>query len=148
MFFFEKDLLFKIKILNLPEVEKREIIKSIELYNKIAMDFYATGGNPSLIDEIPASKFLKHEIFKEIGYLSSMGFLQVLDLYDFKVKKIDFEDSKKARVEVEEDWNFQRQEFDTRKPLSEIYSFKFEVIYILKKTGKKWIIEEWEPSKY
>lgn len=112
------------------------------------MDFYATGGNPALIDDIPSSKFLKHEVFKEIGYLSSMGYLQILDLYDFKIKRMEFEDTKKVKVEVEEDWNFQRQDFETRKPLSEIYSFKFKAIYILKKIKEKWIVEEWQPSKY
>lgn len=148
LFIFDKDFLFKIKVLDFPENEKKEIIKTIELYNKIAMDFYATGGNPALIDDMPSSKFLKHEVFKEIGYLSSMGYLQILDLYDFKIKRMDFEDTRKVKVEVEEDWNFQRQDFETRKPLSEIYSFKFEAIYILKKIEKKWIIEEWQPSKF
>lgn len=112
------------------------------------MDFYATGGNPSLIDDMPSSKFLKHEIFKEIGYLSSLGFVQVLDMDNYKVKNIELDGLKKARVEVEENWNFQRQDFRTRQPLSEIYSFKFEAVYALKKIKEKWIIEEWQPLKF
>lgn len=148
LFYLDKDFLFKINLLKFPEKEKQEIINTIKIYNKILMDFYATGGNPALIDDMPSSKFLKHEIFKEIGHFSYLGFVQVLDLSEFKVKKMDFENLKEARITIEEIWNFQRQDLISRKPLSEIYSIKFEAVYKLKKIKNQWFLEEWEPLKF
>lgn len=145
IFFFERDLFLKLKILNLSFKEKSEIIKTLELYNKIFMDFYASSGNPALIDDFPTSKILKHEIFKEIGFLSSGGRVLVYDLINYRILNWDVKSSKEVFLKVEEKWNFQYQEIQERKPVSSSKTNKFLANYHLKNIKGKWQILEWSP---
>ncbi len=143
LFLFDKDWLLQLNFLK--EKEKKEIEKTIEIYNKILMDFYATSGNPSLIDEVPAAKILKHEIFKEIGFLSMNERVLVWDLASIKIEKISFYGFKKAKARVLEEWNYQFQDLYTRKPSSEVRGKTVKIEYDLRKVKNKWIIFEWFP---
>lgn len=143
--FFERNLFLKLKILNLSFKERSEIIKTLELYNKIFMDFYASSGNPALIDDFPTSKILKHEIFKDIGFLSSGGRVLVYDLINYKILNWDVKSSKEVFLKVLEIWNFQYQEIQERKPVSEIKQTNFLANYHLKNIKGKWQILEWSP---
>lgn len=140
---FDKDYLLQLNIFQ--EKEKKEIEKTIEIYNKILMDFFATGGNPSLIDEMPAAKILKHEIFKEIGFLSANQRVLVWDLASFKIEDVKFYGFKKAKAMVLEEWNYQFQDLFTRKPFSDVRGRTVKVEYDLRKVKNKWMIFEWSP---
>jgi len=140
---FDRDWFLQIGLFN--EKEKKNIIDTIVTYNKILMDFYATGGNPSLIDEMPTSKYIKHEIFKEIAFLSASKMVLVYDLTDIKIEKINFFGLKMAKAKVDEEWNYQYQDLGTREAKSDIKGGTFKVEYDLKKIKGKWIILQWKP---
>ena len=63
-----------------PEAERRELLGVVQRFNEIWSDFYASGGIPTMIDAMPASKMVKHGIFRDTGFLAGNGRYQVYDL--------------------------------------------------------------------
>ncbi len=122
--------------------ERKKIEENLELYYKIIMDFYATGGNPQLINEIPASKMVKHEIFKDIGMVVQNGYFMILDLVEVKIKEFKFLSLKEAILKTKEVWNFQYQEIGGRKPIGEVKTFEAKRQYLFIKDKEVWFIKE------
>ncbi len=122
--------------------ERKKIEKNLEFYYKIIMDFYATGGDPQLINEMPATKLVKHEIFKDIGMLWQNGYFMVLDLVEVKIKEFKFLSLEEAILKTKEIWNFQYQEIEGRKPIGEVRSFEAKRKYFFIKDKEVWFIKE------
>ena len=128
----------------LGEAETAEVVSTIGKYNAIFQDFYATGGEPTLIDEFPTIKDLKHHTFRDLGYLRDSGLFLVYDLADLKVEEVLATGKDEAEAVVLEQWNYLYQDFETREPKSEMQGMDFRVRYRLRRDDEEWLIESWE----
>ena len=127
-----------------PKTEITAIKQTLNLYYDTLQDFFASDGDPAMIDRCPASKILKHEIFKEIGMMRDNGRIAVCDLASSKIERLRFTAPDQAEVTTREMWALQYQTSD-RKPTGPITSFERIVTYRLKKGEKGWRVMTWEP---
>lgn len=128
---------------DLEDADKRAIEESLVLFNKILTDIFVTGGDPKLIDEMPASKNVKHFIFRDIGFLGGKGLLLVLDQATMEIMSFELErDDVLARTF--EEWNYSYQETGTRKPVSEVKGMGQVYLYRLRKEEGSWRIVSWD----
>src|SRR5512140_2766355 len=49
--------------------DEHAILETIETANAILQDFHASGGVPTLLDEMPYSTELRHQVFRDLGLL-------------------------------------------------------------------------------
>jgi hypothetical protein len=121
------------------------ITAALELYNAIYQDFHASGGNPALLDDFPATKAQRHYVFRDIGYLRNTGMTQVYDLVSFSVLEIAGLGPGLAQVDAQEEWNHVYQDAGTRAPVSEIKGLSIDIRYSLEKRDGSWIVVAWDP---
>jgi len=126
----------------LTENDKREITLTVELFNKVLSDFYATGGDPALIDDMPASKNIKHFIYRDIGFIGRNGMILVLDQASSRVTSLR-QDKDIVLATFFEEWNYVYQKFDTRKPVSGIKGMGLSYTYALSRKDNGWQIDSW-----
>ena len=125
--------------------EAAAISATLELYNSIYQDFHASGGEPALLDDFPASKALRHYTFRDIGYLRSTGMILVYDLVSFTVLEGAGLGPGRARVDAREEWNYVYQDAGTRAPVSEIKGMSLDTRYRLEKRDGSGIVVVWDP---
>lgn len=125
------------------EKEYENIEKTIMLFNNILTDFYCSGGDPKLIDYMPASKNVKHFIFRDIGFLREKNILLVIDMASLNIIEIKRE-KKTFIVKAFEEWNYIYQDFSSRKVVSEVKGLGNGFVYKLKKDGETFEIESVE----
>lgn len=113
-------------------------------YNRIYEDFFASGGQPALIDEFPASRDVKHHVFRDIGFLRSAGYVQVYDLAEAEVREIRRTGPGRAEALVFEEWNHVLQSSETRQPASPLKGLGQGFRYVLRRTGDRWLVVAWD----
>ena len=116
---------------SVAEGNEKEIRATIANYNKIQQGFYASNGIPALLDDFPTVKRLKHEIFRDIGYLRSNGLILVYDMADLEILDISETDDGFVNVTTFEEWNYMYQSLDTRKRVQEPKGMSQAFTYIL-----------------
>ncbi|HPR63304.1 MAG TPA: hypothetical protein PK014_03710 [Thermoanaerobaculia bacterium] len=130
------------------EGAKKELEDTVTLFNKIYEDFYATNGNPAMIDVLPASKMVKHRIFKDIGYLRDRSLYCVHDLAAFRVVSVkpDRDDGGDvAEVVTEEAWSYRYVNLAGGQTGSPLRGIRLSFRYDCRRTPEGWIIEGWDP---
>lgn len=128
-----------------PRSEKTRIEDTVKDFNHIITDFYASGGIPSMINLLPASKQVKHEIFRDLGYIKSADMILVYDIAEIKPFKIIMTGPGRAEGQFYEAWNYLYQKPD-RTPITRPNGFDRGVRYQLVKEKKGWQIEDWDPD--
>lgn len=128
-----------------PEAEKKEIEATVKLYNKILADFYASGGKPALINHMPATKQIKHEIFRDLGYVKRVDKVLVYDLASLTTFRIKLTGPGKAEGQFYEEWNYMYQNLD-RTPDTRPLGFGRGFRYHLVKEKGKWLVHDWDPD--
>lgn len=127
------------------KVEEERIKQSLKLYNSCFQDFYASGGMHAKLDDFPAAKPVKHELFRDIGFLTDNQRVMVYDSADQKVQKLTLIAPGKAEVEVYEEWNFLYQKLTDRKPFTKVRGFGQGFRYKFQQFKGRWLVMEWEP---
>lgn len=130
----------------LTEDDRAEVLEAVRLFNAIWRDFYATGGIPTMIDAIPASKMVKHGIFRDTGFLLQNERYLVYDLARAVPLEVTSEAPDRAEVLLFEEWNYVYQERATRKPVSEVKGMGQGFRYRLARHEGRWSIQEWFPE--
>jgi hypothetical protein len=130
----------------LPGQENEAIKGSIDLYNKIYTDLYTSNGVPLRLDDFPASKQLKHELFQNLGYLRSNELVLVFDMASLVVKEIKRPSSAIAEVTVFEEWNYVFQNTQTRATARSIKGMGQGYKYILRKFNGEWLVIDYFPA--
>jgi hypothetical protein len=125
--------------------ERAAVLDALGSFNAIWADFYATGGIPSMIDDFPAAKMVKHGIFRDTGWLESMDRVQVYDLARLEPLEVRFHPDGSAEADVYEEWNYVIQEKSTRRPLTEVKGMGQGFRYRFQREGSRWIVTAWEP---
>lgn len=126
--------------------QEETIKKTLKLYNSCFQDFYASGGMHTKLDEFPATKQVKHELFRDIGFLTENRRVMIYDFADQSIVKISFPAPAKAEVEVTEEWNFLYQKLADRSPFTKVRGFTQGVRYTLKEMNGRWLVVDWEPT--
>lgn len=128
------------------DIEKKNIVDTIKLYNKALIDFYASDGVKASLAVIPASTWLRHLIFRDIGYLRLSEKVLVYDMADITPLSIDISNNRiEAIAVIYEEWNYVYQRRHDRKIISPIKGMEQGFKYYLRLTNNGWIITNVHP---
>ncbi len=128
----------------LSKADDVAIREAVGTFNRIYEDFYASGGQPNLIDELPATRSVKHRIFRDIGFIRDEGLVQVQDLASATVREVLPAGPGEASALVFEEWNYVLQRSADRAPKSELKGTGQWFRYRLRKDAGRWIITGWD----
>ena len=130
----------------LNDLTRAQVEQTLRHYNSIYQDFFATGGDPKLIDAFPTSKEIRHFTYRDLGYLQDSGLVLVHDLADFEVVSIVSGEAACLEATVREEWNYMYQSSADRAPISELSGMTFNATYRLEQHEEGWMITGWEPA--
>lgn len=125
--------------------EKAAVIGTLKTYNSILSDFYASGGVPALLNEFPATKAVKHGIFRDLGYIKRAERILVYDMAETTPVEVRITAPGRAEAVVFEEWNYMYQKLPDRKPLTPPKGMGHGFKYRLKREQGKWLVEGWDP---
>jgi hypothetical protein len=126
--------------------ERAEVLEAVRLFNAIWRDFYATGGIPTMIDAMPATKMVKHGIFRDTGFLLQNERFLVYDLARAVPLEVTSGAPDEAEVLLYEEWNYVYQDRATRKPVTPVKGMGQGFRYELARNGGRWAIHAWAPE--
>jgi len=126
--------------------EEIAVKKAITLYNRIFQDLYSSDGVPAMLNDFPASKQLRHEVFRHIGYLRERKLFMVIDMATQEFLGIKWPAPAKAEATVFEEWNYIYRDIGTRKITSSIKGMGQGYTYMLEKRPEGWIIVDYFPA--
>lgn len=127
------------------KAEEETIKRTLKLYNACFQDFYASAGMPAKLDEFPAVKPVKHELFRDIGFLTENRRVMIYDFADQAVRKISLVAPGKAEVETVEEWNYLYQKLADRTPFTRVRGISQGFRYTLRQMNGRWLVVDWEP---
>ncbi len=130
--------------LRLSAAEDTAIRATVVEFNRIYEDFYASGGDPALIDEFPATKAVKHHVFRDIGFVRDAGLVQVQDLASATVREVRRIGEAEAEAIVFEEWNHVLERSANREPASEVKGVAQGFRYTLRNERGRWIVTAWD----
>jgi hypothetical protein len=125
--------------------EKELVAATVKSYNRVLSDFYASGGVPALLDKFPATKTIKHGVFRDLGYISSAGKVLVYDHAETTPVKITFTAPGRAEALMFEEWNYIYQSRADRKPVSKPQGLGRGFRYTLVRERSGWLVDGWDP---
>lgn len=129
-----------------PFGDEAAIVRALEKYNAIFTDLYATSGVPAMLNEFPASKRLRHELFKDIGALRNRKTILVYDMASMDVREVKTISPSMAEATVFEEWNYGYQNADTRLPVGPLKGMGRSFKYVLVKMGGEWMVADYFPA--
>jgi hypothetical protein len=124
--------------------EEPAILGAIHDYQVACQDFYATGGDPALLDAVPATKAAKHQIFRDIGFLRDADLVLVEDLAANTLLEAQMVGPEAAEVLVFEEWNWTLQRKGDRKLVSEVRGLGQGFRYQVAREGGRWVVASWD----
>jgi hypothetical protein len=113
-------------------------------YQRIYEDFFASSGAPALLNEFPASKDLKHHVFRDVGFVRDAGLVLVQDLATMDVREVRGMGDGVAEAVTYEEWNYVFQLADGRKPASQLKGMGQGFRYRLRRAGGAWKVVGWD----
>ncbi|WP_242393103.1 hypothetical protein [Anaeromyxobacter oryzisoli] len=113
-------------------------------YQRIYEDFFASGGGPAMLDAFPATKELKHFVFRDVGFLRDAGMVQVQDLAATTVVAVRRRSAGVVEADVYEEWNQMLQTVGDRKPVTAPKGFGQGFRYTLRRDGSGWRVVGWD----
>jgi len=143
---FERDLLPAREGLAVTDEERGAILATLRSFNAIWSDFYASGGDPSLIDAFPAVKVIKHGVFRDMGFLRDRGRIQVYDLAKMVPVEVKLVGPDRAEALVYEEWNYVIQDRATRAPVTDTAGMGQGFRYRLERVSGRWMVYAWDPE--
>lgn len=126
-----------------PEDDKA-IRAALVDYQRIYEDFFASGGDPALLDQFPASKDVKHHVFRDVGFVRDAGLVLVQDLALLDVREVRRTAEGFAEAVTYEEWNHVFQLAEGRKPASKVKGMGQGFRYRLRLTGGSWKVASWD----
>ncbi len=122
-----------------------EIIKTLNFYNKVLIDFYASDGKPFLLNKFPGSIMLRHHTFRDIGFLQAHNRVIVYDMAEVIPVNIEITGPTTATAIVLERWNYIYQKRQDRSLVSSIKGMGRGFKYYMLRVVDHWIIQDYEP---
>jgi hypothetical protein len=125
--------------------EEQRIKATLKLYNSCIADFYDSGGKHDKLNDFPALTPVKHELFRDTGYLNTNRRVMIYDLAEQKVLRLVFPSPEHAEADVYEEWNYLYQKSADRQPFTKVRGFGQGFNYKLQQVKGKWLVQDWEP---
>ena len=127
----------------LAEPELGAVLATLAGYQAIYQDFFASGGNPAMLGQFPASAGVKHRIFRDVGFLRDEGLVMVQDLASATTLSAVQAGPDTAEVVLFEEWNWIFQREADRSPASNEKGLGQGFRYVLTREGGRWIVTSW-----
>jgi hypothetical protein len=127
----------------LPGEKKKEeaaVKEAIVLYDKIYSDLYASDGQTLRLDEFPAVKLLRHQVYRDLDFLRSQKRLLIYDMASVNFMEINMPAPSMAEVTVFEEWNYVYQKSSTREPVQQLKGMGEGFKYFMQKQDGKWVV--------
>ena len=128
------------------EYDEALIKETVLFYNKAISDIYTSGGVPAMLNELPSSKQLKHELFKDVNYFYSKGAVIVYDMAGLVFKDIKLTSPNTAEAITFEEWNYVTQKIKTREMLRIPKGMDAGFRYFLVRDKGGWLIVDYIPA--
>lgn len=125
--------------------EEATVLDSLHRYNSILTDIYVTGGVPALLNEFPATKAMRHGLFRDIGFLRDSGRILVYDMAGMYPVKVSFLSPFSAEVVLFEEWNYTYQNSSNRQPVARLRGIGQGFRYRMVRKNAAWFVSEWDP---
>lgn len=133
----------------LGDVKKEEgaIKGTIILYNQIFTDLYDSDGQTLRLNDFPAAKRLRHELYRDLDFLRARRLLLVYDMADLTFMEIKRPSPFIAEVVTFEEWNYIYQKSPSREPAQSIKGMGQGFRYYMQKQKGKWVVMDYNPVK-
>jgi uncharacterized protein YxeA len=132
-------------ILEGQKKEEGTIKETIILYNKIFTDLYASNGQPLRLNDFPAVKRLRHELYRDLDFLRARGLLLVYDMADLTFIEIKRPFPLTAEVVTFEEWNYIYQKSPSRETAQSIKGMGQGFKYFIQKQKGQWVVVDCIP---
>ncbi len=131
----------------LGEPERSEVIGTVRDFERYYADFFASGGDPLHVGDIPASTPVKHQLFRDLGFVRESGLVLVQDLATFEPRDAVRTGPTTAEVLVAEEWNYAYQRAADRVPAARLTGMGRGFRYALERVdGGRWVVVAWWPD--
>ncbi len=137
------NLAFHLGMHDKAAVEKN-VVETLNLFNRNFATFFNTGGNLAGLNEFPAAKMIKRRVFQEISDWKKKNQLLVYDKDSFEIENMQLVNHVTAVAVAKEVWFLNVQEMGSRKKLSPVKANPIQVRYFLKKVDGAWRVVEYE----
>lgn len=127
--------------------EEAAIKEAIILYNKIFTDLYASDGQTLRLNDFPAVKRLRHELYRDLDFLRARGLLLVYDMADLTFIEIKRPSPLIAEVITFEEWNYIYKKSPSREIASSIKGMEAGFKYFMQKQKGDWVVVDCIPVK-
>jgi hypothetical protein len=124
--------------------ELEELDATLDDYRRIYQDFFATGGEPALLNEFPATRGVKHVVFRDLGFLRDASLVHVHDLATARIVTATATARDRAEVVVFEEWNTELQHAKDRSAASRFAGLGQAFRYTLVRDGARWLVAGWD----
>jgi hypothetical protein len=122
------------------------VVEALAEYQRVYQDLFASSGRPDLIDAFPASRDVKHHVFRDIHFVRDAGLIHVQDLAAATVLEVVRTGRGRAEAVVFEEWNYVLQQAGDRRPASGVKGMGQGFRYRLRREGGRWLVAGWEPE--
>lgn len=145
-FIFDKEVLStRLNWMLYPHEEDSAIKEAVILYNKIFTDLYVSNGVYLRLDDFPASKQLRHELYRTLGFLRDRNLIQIYDMADLAFKEIKMPSPQTAEVIAYEEWNYLYRKIPSRELAQSIKGIGQGFKYNLIKQKDRWVVVDYTP---
>ncbi|HZZ83461.1 MAG TPA: hypothetical protein VFE30_02900 [Anaeromyxobacteraceae bacterium] len=124
--------------------DRKAILDTVRLFDRIYEDFYASGGGAAMIDAFPATKNVKHHVFRDVGFLRDEKLVLVYDLADLTPIDVKQTGADTAEALVYEEWNYLYQHAADRSTAANLKGMGQGFRYRLRQERGRWIVTGWD----
>lgn len=125
--------------------EEAAIKETIVQYNKIFTDLYVSDGQTLRLNDFPAVKTLRHELYRDLDFLRARRLLLVYDMADLNFMEIKRPSPLTAEVITFEEWNYIYQKSPSREPAQSIKGMGQGFKYYMEKQKGQWVVVDCSP---
>jgi hypothetical protein len=123
--------------------DRKAIVEAVRLFDRCYQDVFSSGGGAAMIDAFPATRDVKHHVFRDVGFLRDAGLVLVQDLADFTVLDLRRTGPDAAEALVLEEWNYLYQRAEDRRPAAQVKGMGQGFRYRLRWQRDRWIVAGW-----
>jgi hypothetical protein len=127
-----------------PSSIGKELLRTIDQFNKLYASFYVTGGNSPGLNEFPGANLVKRRIYQDINlWQQQRGQWLIHDLHNQEFKRAETLSPGWAVVETSETWDLWLRDVKTGVKTGRKTS-AIQVRYYLARQGNRWIVADFE----
>lgn len=126
-----------------PSAVKGDLMRTVDLFNKLYASFYVTGGNSPALNEFPGTNLVKRRIYQDINLWQQKDQWLIHDLHQQEFRRAEVLSPGWAVVETEETWDLWLRDIKSGAKTGRRTN-AIQVRYHLGRQGGRWIVAEFE----